>query len=139
MNKMDAEAWLASEYRIIERDEWTPPEVRAEFRYQPGTTVAEYAEEWMASHKRRDGRPLKARTVEHYRSLLRLRILPHLGGTSMRSLTEERVSHWFEIELPRDTPVANAHAYALLSEILRAASKKDPAVAPPVIVRTYIT
>lgn len=132
-NKMDAEAWLAAEYRIIERDEWTPPKARAKGRYEPGTSLAEFAPGWLASHKRRDGGPLKERTREHYQSLLDLRILPHLGDLPLRAVTEERVSLWLDSELPQNTPVANAHAYALLSEVLKAAATKDSAIKPPVV------
>lgn len=131
--RMDAEAWLVAEYRLVERDEWTPPELRTKVKYLPGATLADFAPAWLATHKRRDGSPLKDRTREHYRSLLSLRILPFLGSVPMRSLTEERLSDWLDTELPAHTPVANAHAYALLHEILKSAASKDSAIKPPVV------
>lgn len=131
--RMDANAWLLGEHRLIERDEWTPPRARAAAKYETGTTLTEYAHAWLASHRRRDGQPLKERTQEHYDKLLEHRILPHLGDLSMRTLNEERVSEWLHAELPANTPVANAHAYALLSEILKSAARTDPAIKPPTI------
>ena len=131
--KMDAEAWLATEYRLLERDEWTAPESRTQAKYAKGATLNDFAPAWLESHKRRDGSPLKDRTREHYQSLLNLRIRPHLGRLRMRDITEERVSRWLDADLPRDTSVANAHAYALLTEILKSAARKDAAVKPPTL------
>lgn len=74
--RMDANAWLLGEHRLIERDEWTPPRTRAAAKYETGTTLTEYAHAWLASHRRRDGQPLKERTQEHYDKLLEHRILP---------------------------------------------------------------
>ncbi len=131
--KLDAEGWLRDEYRMIERDEWTAPTVRSQVKYRPGSTLGDFAPEWLEAHKRSDGQPLKARTREHYGNLLDRRVLPHLGQLPMRSITEERVSLWLDRELPQNTPVANAHAYALLGEILRAAARKDPMIKPPIV------
>ena len=129
--KLDAEGWLAAEFRLIEVDDWTPPVVRNRLKYAKGITLAEFAPGWLASHRRRDDQPLKERTREHYGKLLERRILPHLGDIPMRALTEDRVWEWVHTELPGVTPVANAHSYALLTEILKSAARKDPAIRPP--------
>lgn len=131
--RMDAQAWLLGEHRLIERDEWTPPRTRAATRYATGTTLNEFAPGWLANHRRRDGRPLKERTREHYGKLLKGRILPHLGDLPMRALTEDRVREWLHADLPTGTPVANAHAYALLTSILKSAARRDTAIKPPAI------
>lgn len=99
--RTDAQAWLLGEHRLIERDEWTPPASRAQVKYAKGQTLADYAPLWLATHKRRDGQPLKARTVEHYGSLLDRRILPHLGDLPLRAVTEDRVRDWLDYDLPR--------------------------------------
>ena len=96
-------------------------------------TLAEFAPGWLATHKRKDGEPLKARTREHYEALLSRRILPELGDLPLRQIDEDVVRHWLDVQLPQNTPVANAHAYALLSEILKAAARRDAAVKPPTI------
>ncbi len=131
--KLDAEGWLRDEYRMIERDEWTAPVARSRTKYRPGSTLSDFAPGWLEAHKRSDGQPLKERTREHYGKLLNRRILPHLGELPMRSITEDRLTQWLDRELPRDTPVANAHAYALCSEILRAAARKDPMIKLPMV------
>lgn len=129
----DAKSWLTAERELIESGEWTPPASRAKLKYAKGQTLADYAPQWLATHKRRDGQPLKARTVEHYGSLLERRILPHLGDLPLRAVTEDRVRDWLDYDLPRDTPVANAHAYALLTEILKGAARRDSAIKPPTV------
>lgn len=131
--RMDAEAWLASERLLIERSEWAPPKARTAAKYSKGVTLAEFAPGWLATHRRKDGEPLKARTREHYEALLSRRILPELGDLPLRRIDEDVVRHWLDVQLPQDTPVANAHAYALLSEILKAAARRDAAVKPPAI------
>lgn len=127
----DAEQWLNAERLLIERDEWTAPAERSKTKHAASDTLRDYAPTWLAKHRRSDGEPLKARTAAHYRNLLDARILPQLGDMPMRSLTEDAVREWFE-GLP-DTPVMNAHAYALLRGILAAAAKTDHRVTVPAI------
>lgn len=129
--KMDAEAWLSAERRLIERDEWTSPAQRARAKYAAGATLREYAPRWLATHRRTDGQPLKPRTVAHYESLLNSRILPELGDVPLHALDEDTLNDWRD-GLP-DTPVMNAHAYALLHGILATAAKKDARIKAPTI------
>lgn len=131
--KTDAEGWLASERRLIERDEWIAPEARKQAARVKGATLADFTPGWLDHHKRSDGQPLKDRTREHYQSLLDRRILPHLGDEPMKRLNADRLNRWRDEELPRNTPVANAHAYALLREILKAAAETDSTIKPPMI------
>jgi integrase len=131
--RMDAQAWLSLEHQLIVRDEWMPPKTRTQAKYRKGATLAEFSPGWLAAHKRKDGEPLKDRTREHYQALLDGRILLHLGEMPMRHITEDVVRDWLDVQLPQNTPVANAHAYALLCEILKAAARKDTAIKPPQI------
>lgn len=131
LSKVDAEGWLAAERKLLEGDAWVPPSLRAQVKYEKGDTLAAFAPGWLASHRRSDGTPLKDRTREHYESLLGIRILPHLGDVPMKRIDKVVVARWFEADLPPDTPVANAHAYALLREILRAAAEDDASIVPP--------
>ena len=131
LSKVDAEGWLAVERRLLEGDEWVPPTLRARVKHEKGDTLATFAPGWLAGHRRSDGQPIKDRTREHYESLLNLRILPHLGELPMKRIDRAVVRQWFEVDLPRDTPVANAHAYGLLREILRAAASEDASIVPP--------
>jgi hypothetical protein len=52
--KMDAEAWLTSEYRLIETDSWVAPKTRRE-KLAP-VTFGAYADVWLS------GRDLKPRS-----------------------------------------------------------------------------
>lgn len=128
--RKDAQAWLTDEHRLIERDEWTPPKTRAAAKYSQGQTLRTFAPTWLASHRKRgSSEPLEDRTREHYGYLLEKRIYPELGDLPMHQIDTDVMTAWRD-GLPA-TPVANAHAYALLREILTAAAVKDRRITPP--------
>lgn len=131
LRKGDAEGWLRDERRLIESDAWTSPKQRARLKHGAGDTLSAFAPAWLTKHRRSNGDPLKDRTVEHYRKLLDTRILPQLGDLPMHTIDEDTLSDWRDA-LP-DTPVMNAHAYALLRSILKDATKKDARIKSPSI------
>jgi hypothetical protein len=51
---------LATERRLIERDEWTPPAMRTAAKKAKAVTVAEYIAAWI------EHRNIKPRTKVHY-------------------------------------------------------------------------
>src|SRR5699024_1202467 len=53
--KMDAEHWLSSERRLIERDEWTPPAQRAAERRAKSITLGAYFPGWLENRHNRRG------------------------------------------------------------------------------------
>ncbi|MGY4712892.1 tyrosine-type recombinase/integrase [Mycolicibacterium sp. CBM1] len=108
--KMDAEAWVALERRLVERDEWTPPALRVAERRSRETTVAEYAEKYLQE------RQLRPRTESHYRDILRLHILPALGSVPLPALSAEAVRVWY-VGLGVEHRTRNSHCYALLHAI----------------------
>ena len=57
--KMDAEAWLISERRLVESGDWLPPGSRRTDTRRRGQTLETYANRWL------DDRELKPRTREH--------------------------------------------------------------------------
>lgn len=120
--KMDAEGWLRDEARLIERDEWSAPATRKSDKYARGITVGEYADLWIAGHKRRDGKPIKARTKAYYTSLIDTKIKPLIGDVQMKHLTPELVDDWFS-RLPPSTPTLNANAYGVLRTMCTAATR----------------
>lgn len=121
--RVDAEAWLSDERRLITSGEWTPPSVRSSMRRTPGLTLGEYAPRWLAN-RRVKGHPLADRTRDHYQDLLDRLILPFFGRTALREITPEMVSHWYDTAAS-DRPTYQAHSYSLLRAILRTAA--DPA------------
>jgi integrase len=113
--KMDAEAWLVAERRIVEGRNWIAPKLRgaAEKAAQP-PTLRDYSTGWMES------RALKPRTHEHYRRLLDRLILPTLAELRLSDLTPTVVRNW-HTALGPGTPTLRAHAYVLLRTICTSA------------------
>lgn len=104
---MDAEGWLRDERRLIERDEWTPPKLRAEANQHRGQPFGETG--WLET------RTLKPRTRQGYSELL-TGPLANLHKIPLSMLTAEAVRQWYAA-LPASTPTKNAHAYGLLRTI----------------------
>lgn len=114
--RMDAEAWLAAERRLLNSDEdWTSPKQRATSRRAP-LTFGKYADAWLDGRKNK-GRPLAARTLDHYRKLLDEHILPTFGDVPLIRITPEMVDEWYELTAI-GRPTLRAHAYSLLRTIL---------------------
>lgn len=107
--KLDAEAWLADERRLIAAGTWTPPAHRS--TVEQHRTVAGFAEGWLAA------RTLKPRTISHYRGLLDRLILPTLGTVPVKAVTPDLVRVWWAGQ-GDSTPTLRAHAYSLLRAIL---------------------
>lgn len=113
-----AVAWLRNERRLIEDspDAWTPPRARAEAARAKRMTFGEYAEVWLPARKTK-GKPLAARTRDHYRDLLDRFLLPTFQDVALTSITPEIVDHWYELTA-LGRPTYQAHAYGLLRTIL---------------------
>lgn len=125
-HKADAEGWIGAEKRLIDLDDWLPPDQRGQRRVDRHTavpTLLEYGKDWIDKRRVR-GRSLKPRTREHYTKLLEKKIAPGLGNLPLKNITEEHVESWHE-RMGEDTPTLRAHAYSLLSSILSTAVKRD--------------
>lgn len=113
--------WLRAEQLLIDRDEWTPPTERraaAEAEAEVNAlTLDEYAKRWIAE-RRKGGRELRPRTVEHYHDLLDRWIAP-LASRPVVALTRAEVSAWY-LALP-DKATMRSHAYDLLHSVLSSA------------------
>ena len=106
--KLDAEAWLLAERRLIERDAaepgtWLPPRARAEEarrraeeaeRNRP-PLFSEYAELWLRERKVK-GRPLAAETIRKHRTQLDLRLLPAFGNLRLDQITPQMVNRFYD-------------------------------------------
>ena len=124
--KIDAEAWLVDERRLITSGEWTPPKVR-QARLAKATTFGHYASQWI------DERAIKPRTRAEYRRLLKGPLeplsevrLPHLSPASIRS--------WYAT-LSVQRPTQRARAYSLVRAILATAVVDDEIPANPCHIR----
>lgn len=123
--KMDAEAWLAHENRLVTDDDWIPPADRQRRHQRRGDNFDEFAKRWLETRQVR-GRPLKPRTRDHYQDLLDRFILPTFGRRPLGGITAEAVDDWWR-RLNAGTPTYRAHAYSLLRTIL---GSVDPTILP---------
>ncbi|MCA0180641.1 MAG: site-specific integrase [Actinobacteria bacterium] len=112
--KMDAEAWLVAERRLLQNDEWSPARSRRAKVKRSTEMFGPYAEAWL------EQRDLKPRTRALYRSQLDRFILPAFGEVSLRDITPQAVRKW-HIGLGTKTPTQRAHTYSLLRSILSTA------------------
>jgi hypothetical protein len=101
--RMDAEHWLASERRLIERDEWSAPRIRADGHRAKSKTLGDFATEWIET------RTLKQRTRIHYESLYERLIKPKLANVPLSALKGETVRRW-HAGLGTQHPTRNSHA-----------------------------
>ncbi|WP_425308744.1 tyrosine-type recombinase/integrase [Ammonicoccus fulvus] len=128
--KMDAEAWLLDEHRLMARpEEWIPPKDRravAEAGLLP--TVKDYGDGWVKS------RTLKPRTRALYERLLDKHITPELGGLRLNELTATEVRAWHARVGP-NAPTQRAHAYSLLKAIMGTAEAEQLITRNPCVIR----
>ena len=109
--KVDAEAWLASEQRLVGTGAWSPPKTRGAVKTSQAVTFDAYAATFLSQ------RPLKPKTRNHYESLLRNQISPTFGNEPVRAITPYEVKAW-HTALGTKTPTLRSHAYGLLRTIL---------------------
>lgn len=115
--KMDAEAWLVGERRLITDGQWRAPAERvarlAELEQARLTnTFAVYARTWL------DGRhDLRPSTRASYRTALGRHLLPAFGPLPLADISAIRVRTWFAGYGAR-TPTARAHAYQVLGSVM---------------------
>jgi integrase len=125
--KIDAEAWLVDERRLISSRLWTPPRQRDALA-ATAVTLNTYVKPWLAD------RTLKPRTRDHYQHLLDRLILPTLGDKPLKAITPVVVRAW-HAEQGTKTPTLRAHAYALLRTILGSAVHDGLITANPCHIR----
>lgn len=111
--KMDAEGWLLTKRRMIERGEWTSPRKRVAEVVAQHVTLAEYAKTWI------DERNVKPRTRIGYKALWDNHITP-LGRVPLIHLTPESIRTWYA-GLGSEHTRRNSYAYGLLHATLATA------------------
>ncbi len=121
--KMDAEAWLATERSLVDRDVWSPPASRkaAEERRRrqaPHNTVSTFAKRYLTE------RSLRPTTIHNYEALLATRINPYFGEMPLKDVTLTEIKVW-RASLDEKTASSNAAAYRLLRSLLQAAEEEE--------------
>ena len=116
--RLDAEAWLTDERRLLSAGTWTPPEDRrrdAVVAAANRRTFEQYARAWL------DGRhDLRPSTRTAYTTALSKHLIPAFGPLPIEAVTVAAVRSWFASYGDR-TPTARAHAYQVMSSIMRQA------------------
>jgi integrase len=113
-NRLTAEAWVVKQRRKIDRDQWDATDDNP----REAITFGAYAARWLAN-RQVAGRPIKARTREHYQQILD----DHLSNFYSRQLAAIRpkdVRDWYAATLV-DHPTMRSHAYSLLRAIMASA------------------
>ena len=128
VTKLDAEAWLAAEFRLISAGDWTPPADRRRAKranhQTKSTPFRAYAERWVIERRSSTGEPLRPLTRDKYRSALEVHIYPTFGDRPLGSITREDVKAWYAT-VAKGRPTARAHAYNTFRSILRTAVVDD--------------
>lgn len=130
--KIDAEAWLIDERRLISAGAWTPPRARREAAAAvaaPPLTFVRYANDWLAG--RHDLRPT---TRASYRTAIDRHLVPAFGPVPLDGITVAAVRAWFASYGDR-TPTARAHAYQVLSTVMRQAEDDELITRTPCRIR----
>src|SRR6202171_4026978 len=70
----------------------------------------EYAEGWLVTRRRVDGRPLAPRTIELYRYMLNRWLLPEFATLALTSIRSERVRIWHAKMAEDGSPLQAAKA-----------------------------
>lgn len=127
--RIDGEAWLLDERRMIERGTWVAPAERERLVKQARPiTFGEYAATWLAH------RDLKPRTRSHYRRALEAHLLPTFGDKPLALITPASVRAWYATQ-DRGKRTTRAHAYGLLRTILGTAVTDGELPANPCHIR----
>ncbi len=127
--RMDAEAWLAVERRLIERGEWTAPNVRAAAQTARGISVADYLGRWIAQRANiSDG------TRYSYTNNLRVHIAPKaLGSLPLSAVTPDAVRSW-HASMDAGKPTARAAVYSMLRTAMGTATSDGVFTTNPAII-----
>lgn len=133
--RIDAEAWLAAERKLVEDPStWVAPRIRlARAEAKRPRAFAIYAEDWIKG-RRVKGQPLADRTIDNYHRLLELHINPTFAQIRLDEITRDMVDAWYDRVAPGSDPT-RAHAYALLRGILNTAVERGLIPMNPAVIR----
>jgi integrase len=113
--RVDADVCVANQRREIYRETWDAAD---HDKPQPMTFGA-YAAGWLAG-RHVAGRPIKARTREHYQNILDDHLLETFGNRQLAAVKPKDVRAWYAQTLT-DRPTMRSHAYSLLRTIFTSA------------------
>ncbi|AYD86309.1 integrase [Mycobacterium phage Flare16] len=113
-NRMDAEAWLAGEKRLIDMEQWTPPAEREKKAAANAITVEEYTKKWLEERELAEG------TRDLYMIHARKRVYPVLGDTAVSEMTPALVRAWWA-GMSSEGPTARRQTYSFFRAVMNTA------------------
>ncbi|CPS10161.1 tyrosine-type recombinase/integrase [Mycobacteroides abscessus] len=117
--RIDAEAYVVAKRREIDREVWNAGDDDRPVSVAFGA----YAASWLDG-RQVAGRPIKARTREHYSAILDDHLLPTFGNRQVAAIRPTDVRDWYAKTLV-DKPTMRSHAYSLLRTIMGSAVNDD--------------
>jgi integrase len=114
-NRLTAEAWVVATRRKIDKDQWDATDDDPKEQ----VTFGAYSQRWLAN-RQVSGRPIKARTREHYDAILDDHLLDTFGHRQLAAIKPKDVRDWYA-ETLTDHPTMRSHAYSLLRTIMGSA------------------
>lgn len=112
--RIDAEAWAIAKRKEIDRGVWDADDDKPE-----AISFGVYAQRWL-DNRHVSGRPIKARTREHYQAILDDHLLDTFGARQLAAIKPKDVRAWYDDTLT-DHPTMRSHAYSLLRTIMASA------------------
>jgi integrase len=113
--RLIAEAWVVDTRRKIDKDQWNATDANP----REAVTFGVYAARGL-ENRQVAGRPIKARTREHYDAILNDHLLDTFGHRQIAAIKPSDVRDWYAKTLV-DRPTMRSHAYSLLRTILASA------------------
>jgi integrase len=113
--RIDCEGWLHQRRVEVEAGRWNPAATAKPSK----VTFGSYAATWLAG-RHVAGRPIKARTREHYAAIFDAHLLPAFGSRPLAAILPADVRAWHAATLV-DRPTLRSHAYSLLRTVFASA------------------
>ncbi|MFT8705041.1 tyrosine-type recombinase/integrase [Bifidobacterium aquikefiricola] len=123
-DRTQAEAWLASEKRLIDLEQWEPPAERKAKKLQKqqqAMPFREYAAQWMEMKRKPDGTPLAQTTIDKKWEHLNNNLIPFFGDMPLNQITPRAVQEWGD-RFDASRPHAKFNAYAILKQMMNDAA-----------------
>jgi integrase len=123
--RVDADSYVAAKRKEIYRETWD-----ADGDDKPEQiTFGVYADRWL-TNRQVAGRPIKARTREHYQNILDDHLLESFGQRLIAAIKPKDIREWYAKTLA-DKPTMRSHAYSLLRTIMASAVNDEVIDANP--------
>lgn len=141
-DRLSAQGWLAKEQRLVEADKagletWTPPSEREAVKkaelQKRSLVFSQYATDYVAQWRRKDGRPFEEATKRKNREYLRHLLQAPFVQKNLLDITEKDIYAW--LEMPME-PTPRLRAFQLLKRLMAKAVQAGLIEQSPVTMST---